>query len=192
MRWQRGKSWQMAIIRKWQILSGKEKFRPKRRVCQKVIKASAKYSNKMTKRGILTNGDFTWKLQIWQEFIGLTKTKTRWQKRHVDNCGLYENDKFCEICEFGFIKGVAKILNETTKEAFLVCNHKTRRPCWGSMQYNFSRRINMKHGSQRRGMPLFLTTKTAAVTSSANQKYWQLPISRNWQIEKVGDWARIH
>ena len=60
------------------------------------------------------------KLQIWQEFIGLAKIKTRWQKRHVDNCGFYENDKFCEIGEFEFISGLAKILNETTKEAFLV------------------------------------------------------------------------
>ena len=34
---------------------------------------------------------------------------------HVDNCGFYENDKFCEIGEFGFIKGLAKILKERTK-----------------------------------------------------------------------------
>ena len=122
MRWQRVKSWQTAIIRKWQIWGEKGKFRQKWRVCQKVIDASAKYSNKMTKRGILTNGDFT-KLQIWQEFIGLAKIKTRSQKRHVDNCGFYENDKFCEIGGgFGFISGLAKILNETTKEGFWVCN----------------------------------------------------------------------
>ena len=134
------------------------------------------------------------KLQIWQEFIGLAKIKTRWQKRHVDNCGFYENDKFCEIGEFGFINGLTKILNETTKEALLVCNHETRRQCWGSVQYNFSRIINMKieSGSQRRHMLLFLTTNIAAVTLSATQQYWQLAISRNWQIEKMGDWARIH
>ena len=37
------------------------------------------------------------KWQIWKKFIsGLAKIKTRWQKRHVDNCGLYENDIFCE------------------------------------------------------------------------------------------------
>ena len=115
------------------------------------------------------------KLQIWQEFIGLAKIKTRSQKRHVDNCGFYENDKFCEIGEFGFINGLAKILSETTKEAFLVCNHETRRQCWGSIQYNFSRIINMKieSGSQRRQMLLFLTTNMAAVTSSADQQYWQ-------------------
>ena len=59
------------------------------------------------------------KLQIWQEFIGLGKIKTRRQKRHVDNCGFYENDKFCQIGQFGFIIGLAKIFNETTKEAFL-------------------------------------------------------------------------
>ena len=46
-------------IRKWQILGEKGKFRQKWRVCQKVIEASAKYSSKMTKSGILTNGDFT-------------------------------------------------------------------------------------------------------------------------------------
>ena len=66
--------------------------------------------------------------------------------------------------------------------------------CWESIQYNFSRIINMKieFGSQRRQMLLFLTTNMDAVTSSADQQYWQLAISRNWQIEKVGDWARIH
>ena len=63
--------------------------------------------------------------------IYLAKVKTRCQKRHVDNCGFYENDKFFEIGEFGFIKDLAKILIETTKEAFLVCNHVTRLPCGG-------------------------------------------------------------
>ena len=44
----KGASWQMAILRKW---------------------------------------------QIWKKFIqGLEKIRTRWQKRQVDNCGLYEND----------------------------------------------------------------------------------------------------
>ena len=42
------------------------------------------------------------KWQIWQEFIkGLLKIKTRWQNRHVDKCGLYENDKCCKVCKFG-------------------------------------------------------------------------------------------
>ena len=37
------------------------------------------------------------KWQIWKQFIsGLAKIRTRWQKRHVDNCGLYENDIFYE------------------------------------------------------------------------------------------------
>ena len=40
-------------------LGDKGKFRQKWRVCQKVIEASAKYSNNMTKSGILTNGNFT-------------------------------------------------------------------------------------------------------------------------------------
>ena len=129
------------------------------------------------------------KLQIWQEFIGLAKIKTRSQKRHVDNCGFYENDKFCEIGGgFGFTSGLAKSLNETTKEAFLVCNHETRPQCWESIQYNFSRIINMKteFGSQRREMLLFLTTNMAAVTSLADQQYWQLVISRN-EVTKRGN-----
>ena len=31
----------------------------------------------------------------------MVKIKTRWQNRHVDNCGFYENDKCCKIREFG-------------------------------------------------------------------------------------------
>ena len=48
----------MAIIRKWQIWGEKGKFGQKWRVCEKLIKGLAKYSNDLTKRGILTNGDF--------------------------------------------------------------------------------------------------------------------------------------
>ena len=134
------------------------------------------------------------KLQIWQEFIGLAKIKTRWPKRHVDNCGFYENDKFCEIGEFGFIKGLAKILNETTTEALLVCNHETRRPCWESIQHNFSQRINMKIELVPGGEKCFCSRPPTwpPWTWSTNQQYWQLAISRNWQIEKMEDWARIH
>ena len=54
------------------------------------------------------------KWQIWKKFIsGLAKIKTRWQKRHVDNCGFYENDIFCETGEFG-----KDWDNETTKQAY--------------------------------------------------------------------------
>ena len=56
---QRGKYWQMAIIRTWQTLVEQGKLRQKWRVCQKFVKGIAKYSNKITKRVILTNGDFT-------------------------------------------------------------------------------------------------------------------------------------
>ena len=47
--------------------------------------------------------------KVWQKFGG----KTRWQKRHVDNCGLYENDIFCETGEFG-----KDWDNETTKQLY--------------------------------------------------------------------------
>ena len=40
-------------------LGEKGKFRQKWQVCQKFNKGLAKYSNEITKRGILTNGDFT-------------------------------------------------------------------------------------------------------------------------------------
>ena len=105
-----------AIIRKWQILE--ENFGE-----------NGEYAKKSSR--LLPSIQIRWqkvaswkmailrKLQIWQEFIGLAKIKTRWQKRHVDNCGFYENDKFYEIGEFGFISGLAKVLNETTKEAIL-------------------------------------------------------------------------
>ena len=39
-------------------LGEKGKFRKKWRVCQKFIKGLAKYSNEMTKSGMLTVGDF--------------------------------------------------------------------------------------------------------------------------------------
>ena len=54
------------------------------------------------------------KWQMWKKIIsGLAKIKTRWQKRHVDNCGLYENDIFCETGEFG-----KDWHNEITKQAY--------------------------------------------------------------------------
>ena len=60
----------------------------------------------------------------------------------------------------------------TAKRQFLVCNHVTRRPCWGQYNRNFAGKINMKieFSSQRREMLLFLTTNMAAVTSRANQQ----------------------
>ena len=71
-------------------LGEKGKFQQKWRVCQKFIKSLAKYSNEMTKRGILTNGDFTKITNLAKIYLRLGKFKTRWQKRHVDNCGFYE------------------------------------------------------------------------------------------------------
>ena len=72
-------------MRKWQIWGEKGKFRPKGRLCQKFIKGMAKYSNKMTKRGILTNGK---KTNLARSFR-FGKIKTRQQKSRVDNCGFY-------------------------------------------------------------------------------------------------------
>ena len=95
LRWQREESWQMeVIIRKWQTLVEQGKFRQKWRVCQKFIKSLAKYSNEMTKRGFLTNGDFTQITNLAKIYLRFGKFKTRWQKRHVDNCGFYETGEF--------------------------------------------------------------------------------------------------
>ena len=48
------------INKKMANLGNKDKFRRQKkwRVCQKLIKSLAKYSNQMTKRGMLTAGDF--------------------------------------------------------------------------------------------------------------------------------------
>ena len=82
------------IIRKWQTLVEQGKFRQKWRVCQKFINSLARYSNEMTKRGILTNGDFTKITNLAKIYLRFGKFKTRWQKRHVDNCGFYETGEF--------------------------------------------------------------------------------------------------
>ena len=126
----RGKSWQTPIIRKRQILG--ENVRKNGEYAKNSSRVWPNIQIRWQKGASWPMGILR-KLQVWQEFIGLAKSKTRWWKRHVDNYGFYENDRWCEIGEFGFIKGLAKILNETTKEAFLVCNHVTRRPCWGSI-----------------------------------------------------------
>ena len=55
-------------------LGGKGKFRQKWRVCQKFIKGLAKYSNEITKRGILANGDLT-------KMTNLEKIYLRFDKR---------------------------------------------------------------------------------------------------------------
>ena len=58
-------------MRKWQIQAIKADFGKNGRVCQRFIKGLAKYSNEMTKSGMLTVGDF------------------------------YKNDKFGENSDFG-------------------------------------------------------------------------------------------
>lgn len=56
---------------------------------------------------------------------------------------------------------------------FLVCIYVTRRIYWCSIEWNFSQRIHMKmeFNSQKEETFLFLNTKIAAVTSSANQQF---------------------
>ena len=118
MRWQREKSWQMAIIRKWQILGEKGKFRRK---CMASMPKSHQGFCQIFKQGDKKRASWQMailrKFQIWQESIGLAEIKTRWQKRHVDNCGFYDNDKFCEINEFGFIQYLPLIVGDFKKLA---------------------------------------------------------------------------
>lgn len=56
---------------------------------------------------------------------------------------------------------------------FLVYIYVTRRIYWFSIEWNFSQRIHVKmeFNSQREETFLFLRTKIAAVTSSANQQF---------------------
>ena len=63
-------------------LDEKGKFRQKWQVCQKFIKNLAKYSNEITKRGILCK----WRFYEIDKF-GKNLFKV-WQKRHVDTCRL--------------------------------------------------------------------------------------------------------
>ena len=76
----------MWVLRKWQILRNWRVW---------IYQRSDKIFNESTKKAFLA------------------KIKTRWQKRHVDNCGLYENDIFCETGEFG-----KDWHNEITKQAY--------------------------------------------------------------------------
>ena len=90
----------MTIIKKWQILGEKGKFRQKWQVCQKFIKALAKYSNKKTKERWRSYENYKYgkNLLVWQKFtqddkrgmsliVGFTKmtyfAKLRiWQRIH--------------------------------------------------------------------------------------------------------------
>ena len=64
-----------------------------------------------TKRANLT--------RIYKIFITLTLIKTGWKKRHVDDRGSYKNDILRNWWIWqGFIKGLGKNLNRTTKEAY--------------------------------------------------------------------------
>ena len=56
---------------------------------------------------ILTNGDFTKITNLAKIYLRFGKFKTRWQKRHVDNCGFYETGEFGKDWD-----------NKTTKQAY--------------------------------------------------------------------------
>ena len=99
-------------------LGEKGKFRQKWRVCQKFIKGLAKYSNEITKRGILANGDFTKltnlekiylrfdkrgmsilvgckKMTYFAKPSNLTRIETmRQQNRHIDSWRFHKNGRF--------------------------------------------------------------------------------------------------
>ena len=65
------------------------------------------------KRCILTNSDFTKMTNLEKTYLALANIKTRWQKRYLDNCGLYENYIFCETGQFG-----KDWDNDATKQAY--------------------------------------------------------------------------
>ena len=68
--------------------------------------------------------------------LTLTLIKTGWKNRHVDNCGCYENDVFCEICEFG--KDSSKVWQK-------ISMRQQKRPI-GSWQ--FSRKLQIRENSK--------------------------------------------
>ena len=103
-------------------LGEKGKFRQKWRVCQKVIKGLAKYSNEITKRGILTNGDFTKmtrfdqrgtsiivdfkKMTYFGKPANLARIETmRQQNRHIDSWRSSQKWQIWENFKWGDTEG---------------------------------------------------------------------------------------
>ena len=63
----------------------------------------------------------------------MAKIKTRWEKRHVDNCGLYENDIFCETYR-RIWEGLRQWDNETVKLTVGVFHKNGNLGKWGIEQ----------------------------------------------------------
>ena len=85
-------------------LGEKGKFRQKWRVCQTFIKGLAKYSNKMTKKDILTNGDFTKMTNLAEIFFKV------WQKlRQDDKRGMSIIVGFTKMAYFAKPENLARI-----------------------------------------------------------------------------------
>ena len=159
-------------------------------------------------------------------FLLLTKranlTRVFLQMRHVDNCGSCENN-ICEISEFARIhQGLAKHLNETTKEVYrqlAIFTKMANWRKWGTGQESIKGLVKPQMRWQRgKSWQMAIIRKwqilveqgkfrqkwrvcqkfmkgilpNIQIRCQKNQQYWQLAISRNWQIEKMGNWARIH
>ena len=95
-------------------LGEKGKFRQKWRMCQKFIKGFAKYSNEITKRGILTNSDFTKMTNLEKKLFKV------WQKlKQDDKRGMSIIVGFTKMTYFAKPANFGKDWdNETTKQSY--------------------------------------------------------------------------
>ena len=71
-------------------------------------------------KGVSWQMTILWKWQFWQKYIKVWHKCKQYDKGGMSIIVGFTKMTFCEIGEFskGFIKGLAKNLNETTKEAY--------------------------------------------------------------------------
>ena len=105
-------------------------------------------------------GDKKWNISIRTTLFNLLMSIIHWNFNQTKGQG---TGKMCSLWQ-GFVKSSFFFI-------FLVCNHVTRQPCCGSIQYIYWRiYMKIESSSQRRGNLLFLTTNMAAMTSCAKQQ----------------------
>ena len=107
----------------------------------------------------------------------MAKIKTRWEKRHVDNCGFYENDIFCEISEFG-----KDCDNETTKQAYWQLAIYTKMSNLRKLMGNWAR-IH-----QRSGKTSFEVTKRGILRKGRFRQIWRVCQKNHQGFGQIFKW----
>ena len=81
----------------------------------------------------------------------MAKIKTRWEKRHVDNCGLYENDIFCETYR-RIWEGLRQWDNETVILTVGVFHKNGNLGKWGIEQESTQDMVKTSNEVTKRGI----------------------------------------